>query len=107
MTKVSVPTKVEDVFRLAGLIYAKHTALGEASPLKALDWETGKANLDAAEAQNTAFKELHRQAEAAREERDHYVAQIRLLVQQSRDMLKGIHRNDLRQLGEYGFEVND
>jgi len=44
MTKVSIPVKVEDLFRLAELIHAKHTELGDASPLNMLDWAVAKTN---------------------------------------------------------------
>jgi len=107
MTKVSIPAKVDGLFRLAELIHAKHTELGDASPLNMLDWAVAKTNLDAAVAKHQIFEDLHRQAETIREERDLMAGQIREIVRQSRDILKGVHRKDMHKLGEYGFEVNN
>jgi cell division protein FtsB len=52
-------------------------------------------------------KKLERELETLYEERDAIVEKVKDQVYRSRDILKGIHRADLRKLGDWGFDVDN
>jgi len=106
-SRIQIPRQPEKLIQLAQAIYAKHTELGTASPLNALDWEEKVTVLNEALAAHKQAEEYKRQMEKAYQQRDNLVDDITEWVRQSRDVLKGIHRQEMKKLGDFGFEVDD
>jgi hypothetical protein len=105
--RVPIPPGAHDLLHLAESVAKKHTDLGDASPLKGLDWaESGPIITDAVKFNNSAAQ-LHRDAEKATQSRDNLIGDVGEFVRQCRDVLLGVHRSNPRTLGDYGFEVND
>ncbi|PJJ48701.1 hypothetical protein [Hymenobacter chitinivorans] len=109
--RIIIPENSADLFKLNNLIYAQHQKLGAKSPLHTLEelpsWdEVGPKVLDAQKLQ----------AEIEQREKDLKIlygkrqALADLLLPQTRgtrDLLSGVYSQNLRRLGEFGFEVID
>ena len=108
--RVNIPNNPAQELDLAAKIYDKHLSSGTGSPLNALqthNWtDNGPLVADALSLHNQA-EELKRQAEEAYRQRDLLVAEIDQSVKSSRDLLLGIYRDNPKQLGQWGFEVDD
>jgi hypothetical protein len=92
---------------LAESVATKHTALGDASPLKGLEWAENAPIITEAVKFHKDAAQLHRDAEKATQSRDNLIGDVGEFVRQCRDVLRGVHRSNPRTLGDYGFEVND
>lgn len=95
------------MLELAESVAAKHTALGDASPLKGLDWAANGPIITQAVKFHKDAAQLHRDAEKATENRDNLTDDVGEFVRQCRDVLLGLYRSNPRVLGDYGFTVND
>ncbi len=104
--RVDLPTGAEDRINLAKMIAAKHTELGTASPLGQLKWEKVSPAIAAAETAHRESKRLQAQAEAATQTRDAALETIVTFLRASRDVLSGVHADEMRKLGDYGFTVS-
>lgn len=103
--RITISRNVQEVLELAEMIYRKHQELGKNSPLNTLDWTTQGPKVATALAAHRRAEELKRQAERAYEERDAMLKSIDEIVKQTRDVLKGVYRNEPKKLGEFGFDV--
>ncbi len=115
--KVIIPKNPDDMLSLSGDILAKHTADGAASVLPD-DIADGLDTVHtAADLENTNQKDFYRDAENFIEQRDlvlglHHTQDSRtentvlFYVSSVRDVLSGLHRNNIRNLGKWGFTVN-
>lgn len=104
--RVVIPRNPEQLLKLAQLIQAKDAELGEQSPLAFLDWSAKLDTINEALAAQQEAESLRRQMESAYEQRDRKIKEITTWVRRSRDILTGIHREEMRKLGEYGFTVD-
>ncbi len=104
--RVDLPQGAEDRINLAKMIAAKHTELGTASPLGQLKWDKVTPAIAAAETAHRESKRLQAQAEAATQARDVQLETIVTFLRASRDVLSGVHADEMRRLGEYGFAVS-
>lgn len=118
MSEVKISKNPEKLLKLADDIVDKHEADGDASVLEDVDIATLKSTKNQA-------RIIYEEALALRRESEKKTEQYRKLlgihksqrsrtpgtalyyVYQSRDVLKGIFRNVLRKLGDWGFVVND
>ncbi len=110
MARVVIPKTAEKMLALAEKVYGKHTADGASSPLNLLkdtDWNTNGSKVAAAKALNDQAKELERQVEKLYQNRDALLTSVEQTVRASAKLLNGIYRNSPRNLGDWGFEVND
>jgi hypothetical protein len=108
--RISIPTSAADKLSLAGKIYQKHLADGDASPLKVITshaWENNGPRI-------ATGLEYHKQAEALRSQsdlnyrkRDLEVAELDESIKASRDLLLGIYRDNPKELLQWGFSVSD
>ena len=105
--RVKIGKNVEEILKLANLIATKHNELGEKSPLKPLGWEEHIENISKALDAHKQAKEYERLAEQAYEQRNNVVKPITELVKRSRDLLKALYHGETKNLGEFGFEVDD
>jgi len=104
--RVDLPNGAEDRINLAKMIAAKHTELGTASPLGQLKWDKVTPAIAAAETAHRESKRLQAQAEAATQTRDAALETVLQFLRSSRDVLSGVHADEMRKLGDYGFTVS-
>ena len=104
--RVVISKKVPELLALAQAVAKKHKALGKNSPLNALPWARVLPRIDKAVEQHKLAERLRRDMEKAYESRDKNIPAIRDILQRSRDLLKGIYRNELKKLGDFGFTVD-
>jgi hypothetical protein len=107
--RITIPTSAKPLIDLATLVYGKHQADGAQSPLRSMQsntWETNGPKITEALQYHTQSEELKRQAENLTKKRDLLLADVKESVKGSRDVLLGIYRNNPRELGEWGYEVN-
>ncbi len=110
MARVIIPKTTEKLMALADKVYAKHTADGASSPLNVLkdtDWNTNGSKLIAAKALHDQAKDMEKQLEKIYQNRDALLRPVDQTVRASAKLLNGIYRNSPRNLGDWGFEVND
>lgn len=108
--RIVIPTNVGDLINLARLIFKKHIADGNASPLNALSdytWEEYGPKIEEALTKHNEAEEYMRRAEQCYRDRDRIIGNLDGLVKASRDLLKAAFRKTPKKLGEWGFEVND
>ena len=109
MTKprIKIPASASELIGLAADIQDKHTELGKDSPLALLDWKLIATQIkEAGDAQDTIDK-LTKQLEKLTEQRNNLIDPLNDFVRSARDVLSGIYRNEMRTLGDFGFEVDD
>lgn len=104
--RVDLPNKVEDMISLAKTIAGKHAELGTASPLGLLKWDKITPAITAAETSHREAKRLQSQAESATQTRDAALELLTQFLRSSRDVLSGVHADEMRKLGDYGFTVS-
>ncbi len=108
--KVVIPYSVVDLLDLAAKVYKKHLQMGNTSPLETMKsnrWDSNGPAIEKAMALQKQAEELKRQMESVYSQRDLLVASVRESVRASRDVLLGISRDNPKELGEWGYEVND
>lgn len=108
--RIVVPSNPEELLDLASKIVKKHTTDAAKSPLSALQTHTWTANgpqVANALTLHQQAEEHKRQAEEAYRKRDLLLKEITESVKASRDLLIGVYRDNLKIIGEWGFEVND
>lgn len=107
MAKIVIPTNPKKLLELTQKILDKHLADGESSPLNLVITDSIQQTVTDGLQLNTQAETLEKQMEKAYEERDEKVKEAAKIVKQSRDILKGVYTGNLKQLGDYGFTVND
>lgn len=104
--RVDLPLKVEEQINLAKAIAAKHAEFGTASPLAQLKWDRILPAITTADTAHRDAKRLQAQAESATQTRDLNMVTVQGLLRSSRDVLSGVHADEMRKLGDYGFTVS-
>ena len=108
--RVNIPKNPAQKLDLASKIYAKHSSMSDTSPLNALQSHTWTANgPEVANAQtlHQQAEDYNRQAEEAYRKRDLLLSEIDESIKSTRDLLLGIYRDNPKELGQWGFEVDD
>ena len=108
--RVNIPGNKKDLLDLAVKVNNKHMADGAASPLNLLQditWATEGAKIAAALAKHTQAEQLKLDMEQAYRERDLIMQNTEVVVRNSRDLLTGVHRENMKRLGDWGFSVDD
>ena len=107
--RIVIPTSASGLLKLAEEVYKKHQADADQSPFKAMQtnsWETNGPKIASALDFQAQAEKLKRQAEDLYKQRDLLIDQIDDSVKGSRDILMGIYRENPKELGTWGFEVN-
>jgi len=110
MARVVIPKTADKMIALAKLVYGKHTADGAASPLNTLqdyNWTDNGSKVAEADDLNAQAKELEKKVEKLYQDRDALLASVEQTVRSSAKLLSGIYKSSPKNLGEWGFEVND
>jgi hypothetical protein len=107
--RVVIPSSAGELLSLASSVYKKHQELGATSPLSSMQsnkWETNGPTVATALGYQEQAEELKRQAEKLYKQRNLLLNPIKESVRASRDILLGIYRDNPKELGEWGYEVN-
>lgn len=108
--RVIIPRNAAQRLELASLIYVKHLDLANSSPLNSLQsngWSTNGPEIASAQALHHQAEEFKRQMELAYRQRDLLLGKIDESIKSSRDLLLGVYRTNPKELGQWGFEVDD
>ena len=92
---------------LAKRVRAKHHADGEASLLKILDWEEATTAIDEALINHEKAERMRREMREAYQQRDLRLRTIADTMRNSRDILSGVYKKQMKVLGQWGYEVLD
>lgn len=108
--RIIIPTSAKSLIDLAESVLKKHQADGAQSPLSMMvsnNWETNGPKVAQADALHNQAEEFKRQAENLLKQRDLLLDDVTESVKGSRDVLIGIYRDNPRELGKWGYQVND
>lgn len=108
--RVFIPQNVQDILSLADKIYQKHLSDGSNSLLSMLqdyDWSVEGPKIAIALQKHNESKQKAKDWEKSYKERDILLPAINDIVKSSRNFLTGMHRNNMKRLGDWGFVVND
>lgn len=95
------------------LVYAKHIAMGAASPLlpfltkNQIDFDAEKADVDNACLIHQKMEQAKRDAEQYREARDKFFNPVFTHVRSIGAFLKALYVNNSKELGHWGYTVDD
>ncbi len=92
---------------LAKKVQSKHVADGDASLLKVLKWSEITPTLETALANHEKASQLKREMLEAYQQRDLKVQEIISALRDSRDILSGVYKKEMKVLGQWGYEVLD
>jgi len=110
MARIVISKSPEKLLALAKTILKKHEDDGASSPLNTLldaNWTENGPKVAEADDLNAQAKELEKKVEKLYQDRDALLASVELTVRASANLLNGIYKNSPKNLGEWGFEVND
>lgn len=106
--RVEIPDNPVERLDLASDIYKKHTADGTTSPLNAIatdNWSVEGPKIALCIAKHDEAEESKRKMEALYKERDLLLAGIDNAIRSSRDVLAGVHHDNMKRLADWGFTV--
>ena len=106
--RIAIPVNRSPLIEMAVAIKAQHDKLGKSSPLAVLDWEKNGPLIDEASAANVKLNGLEKEVEKLSGRVNVLVeSSIAGFVRSCRDVLTGAFRGELRQMVDFGFEVDD
>ena len=108
--RVIIPRNPAKKLELASMIYAKHLDMANESPLNAIQsnsWSSNGPEISNAQTLHQLAEDYKRKSEIAYQQRDLLLAKIDESIKSSRDLLLGVHRENPKSLGRWGFEVHD
>jgi len=106
--RVDIPSNPKSFLELAASVYEKHLADIKASPLSSLEansWDIEGPNVPICLKFHEEAEQLKAKMEAAYKERDLLLDGINKAVRASRDILTGVHHDNMKRLSEWGFTV--
>lgn len=106
--RIEIPINPSLLIALLVAIKAQHVKLGDKSPLAVLDWTENGPLIDEAAAADSKLTGLNKEAEKLSERRKVLVTgALGQFVRSCRDVLTGAFRGELRQMVDFGFNVDD
>ena len=106
--RVKIPAnRPTALLELAKRVRAKHHADGETSLLKILDWEEATTAIDEALINHEKAERMRREMREAYQQRDLRLRTIADTMRNSRDILSGVYKKQMKVLGQWGYEVLD
>lgn len=108
MNKVEIPmNKAAKMLGLMKKVYAKHEADGDSSPLKGLDWENAIPAIEEAINAHEMAEKLNRDKKEWYQRRDRNLSIVAAMLRDSRDVLTGFFKKEMKILGQWGFNVSE
>jgi hypothetical protein len=106
--RVKIPMQdAKALLDLAKKVREKHLADGEASPLKVLNWGELNPMIDGALETEEKAVRLKREKLNTYQQRSRRLQAVLGMVRSSRDILTGVHSDEMKALGLWGFDVLD
>jgi hypothetical protein len=108
--RVTIPVNAGELIDLCVSIAAEHKELAKDSPLSILDWEEVNPIITEADELDDKIGDLNRELEKLTQRRKTLIEKpggLGDFARQSRDVLSGVYRNEMKRLGDFGFDVND
>lgn len=104
--RVTIPANnVKALLELAKKVQSKHVVDGANSMLNPLDWPMITPTIDDAIASHEKAEKAKRDMLEAYQQRDLRLATITEALRDSRDILTGVYKKEMKVLGQWGFEV--
>ena len=91
-------------------VAAEHKDQGKDSPLSILNWDEINPVITEADGLDDKIGSMGRELEKLTQRRKTLIEKpdgLGDFARQSRDILSGVYRNEMKKLGDFGFEVND
>jgi len=108
--RVNIPINPGELIDLCVKVAATHKEQGEDSPLAILDWAEVNPIITEADELDDKITGMNRELEKLTQRRKTLIEKpggLGDFVRQSRDVLSGVYRNEMKKLGDFEFEVND
>jgi hypothetical protein len=106
--RVKIPVNnPKELLDLAKKVQAKHTVDAANSVLKALNWTTITPTITEATALHDKAEKAKRDMLEAYQLRDLKIEAIANALRDSRDILSGVYKKEMKVLGQWGYEVLD
>ena len=103
-----MPINPSNLILLLVAIKTQHEKQGKNSPLNALDWEKAGPVIDEAAQADTKLTQCQKDVEKLSGRRTALLNDSLVAFARScRDVLTGVFRGDLKQMVDFGFEVDD
>jgi hypothetical protein len=106
--RVEIPENPKLLLGLAADIYKRHNADGDSSPfssIKSNNWSTEGPKIGLCLKKHNEAELLKAKMEEAYKERDLLFDGISKAVRASRDVLTGIHHDNMKRMSDWGFTV--
>ncbi|KAA9331523.1 hypothetical protein F0P96_14895 [Hymenobacter busanensis] len=107
--RIEIPENAGELLKLSASVYAQHQKLAAKSPLNALEegptWADAGGSVATAQELQSRIEQAEKDLKVMYGQRNQYLDVLTPLVRRSRDLLSGVHSQNLRRLGEYGFDV--
>jgi len=105
--RMPIPDDPSEAIALLVSVKKRHTELGEASPLAALEWDEIDPALATAATEDALSDKCYRDAEKATRERNVQMPAVGAALRAVRDVLLGTYRSNPKKAGDFGIKVND
>ena len=106
--RVRIPVRdVKSLLDLANKVREKHVADGDASPLKVLNWDQINTAIDDAVTIEDKALKMKRDKLKFYQQRSRRIQAVVNIMRNTRDVLTGVHPDEMKALGEWGFDVLD
>jgi hypothetical protein len=109
-SRVEIPINPGELIGLSVKIAAAHKTQAAGSPLTILKWDEIEPQITEADDLDDRIGSMNRELEKLSQRRKNLIEGpngLGAFVHQSRDVLSGVYRNEMKCLGDFGFTVND
>ena len=108
--RVNIPVNPRELIDLCVSVAAGHKEQGKDSPLSILAWDEVNPVITEADELDAKIADMSRELEKLTQRRRTLIEKpggLGDFARQSRDVLSGVYRNEMKRLGDFGFQVND
>ena len=108
--RVEIPNNPSDLLDLAKKINTKHLSDGNLSPLNSIEtnnWAIEGPNITLCLKNHLEAEQFRAKMEEAYKERDLLLTGINCAVRATRNVLSGVHHDNMKRLSDWGFTVNE
>ena len=105
--RVTIPKRKRELITLAQNVLDKHQRDAENSMLSALNWEDVASKVQQVTALHDEAAVLSRRVKQINEQRDLLLADLKDHMRDSRDVLTGIFKKEMKHLGKWGYTVTE
>src|SRR5688572_15558271 len=105
--RVKIPANAAELVALARRVKDKHTAEGDASALRILNWQEVGPVIDESVLLQEKASRLKRELLETYQKRDFRLEDVVKIMRASRDILTGKYGDEIKALGQWGYDVLD